>query len=216
MTATRGLVMADQSSVKTFSQRLWKIDLTRFFPLDICNPEVFAELGSFEEFDSFAKHNASTIFREASSENPMHRFGGSPTVKSIYFKEMGDFILFRSNQGKVIGGFVGTPFDWGTYYLRNVLILPQYQGKNIFQVFLKHFLDCLGHAQIQRVQAEVTPANTTNVHILTKLGFQVTGFSISERWGALIQFTKLLDPEAAAFLTERYCWGLGKPAKDSN
>jgi hypothetical protein len=130
-----------------------------------------------------------------------------------YYEVAGDFFSYYVDN-KMVGFFIGTPVDWSTYYIRFVWILSEHRKKGFYQNFLGYLLAILSRHGIARTQIDIAPSNLAHMHILNKLKFNTTGFSLSERWGALVHLTRFLDVESAEVFLNRYCVGV-KPQLDS-
>jgi hypothetical protein len=51
----------------------------------------------------------------------------------------------------------------------------------------------------------VSPSNATMLHVATRLGFISSGTLLSDRWGALVRFTKFLDTPSESVFTRQFC-----------
>ena len=196
---------------KSLSQKLWDIDWASHFPLRPGGGEVTIEMTSWEEISRFAAQYYTAVFEEDPARS-FFAFQGKKEFRERYYREAGDFFAFTADR-KMIGMFIGTAQDWSTYYLRSVLILPEFQGKKLWTRFLESLLSCLGHHGVERVMVDVSPSNLPNVHALNKLGFNVTGYLASERWGALIQFVKFLSPGHEGGFLDQFCMGVRHQTK---
>ena len=66
----------------------------------------------------------------------------------------------------------------------------------------------LKRAGVERVEADTSPANMATMHLLTRLRFNMTGTTLSERWGAHVHFTKFLDERSEGVFLEQFCSGV--------
>src|SRR5262249_36586756 len=155
---------------------------------------IVARAGSLSSIAAFVAHHAAEIFEEDPSTS---RFlpQRMTRAKRRYYELFADIFEFVEGE-RTAGVLVGTPVDWSTYYVRFVGTLPEVRGRKPFQAFLPRLLRILGAAGGERVEAETSRSNLAFVHIMNKFAFNVTGTAMSERWGALVRFTKFLDPES--------------------
>jgi hypothetical protein len=92
--------------------------------------------------------------------------------------------------------------------MRSMAILPSFQGQGLFQDFLSHLFNVLKAHGVNRVTGDVSPSNLVSSHIFNKMQFNVTGYTVSDRWGALTQFTKFLNPRTEAVFLDSFCAGI--------
>jgi hypothetical protein len=193
-------------AVATFSQAIWGIDWSEHLPLTITQDGVIVAESSFEETAPFVRENVAAMFDEDPEGSPFLE-GSSTGAKARYYSRFGDFFEFRSD-GKPVGVLVCTPVDWSTYYIRFCAFLPEYQGRQLLQKFFPEFFRILQMAGIERVETETSPSNLAVMHMMNRFRFNVTGTSLSERWGALVRFTKFLDAASEQVFLRQYCTGI--------
>jgi len=201
--ALNGNFMATSVGHSKLSMKVFDLNWKRHFPFQIQDSEIQIRCGSFEVCHDFYINNYEKIYQ--SDEGQVRFFQEEPgAAKNRYYKEAGDFFEFYAS-GHLVGIFVGTPSDWSTYYIRNISILPDYQNKKISQIFYKKLLMILDDHSVARVEVDISPGNLRHLHIFTKLQFKVTGLKLSERWGALVQLTRFLVPQAEDVFDTQYC-----------
>jgi hypothetical protein len=61
---------------------------------------------------------------------------------------------------------------------------------------------------VERVDVETSPSNLATMHIMNRFRFNVTGQVLSERWGALVKFSKFLDGDCEKVFLRQYCTGI--------
>jgi GNAT superfamily N-acetyltransferase len=195
----------DAAPIERFSSAVWKIDWEEQLPLPL-GTGIVAQSGCLSRIAAFIARHASEIFEEdpATSRFLPQRM---TQAKRRYYERFADIFEFVDGE-RTAGVLVGTPVDWSTYYVRFVATLPEYRGRKIFQAFLPRLLRILGTAGVERVEAETSPSNLAFVHIMNKFAFNVTGTVLSERWGALVRFTKFLDSESEEIFLRQYCSGV--------
>ena len=195
--------MGDLRMNKTFSEHIWDFSWSDYFPIVLNDADIVVEKSSDEDVLKFARENFATIYGSEFNKSSFLWFDTSEP-KNTYYKIAGDFFVFKDGQ-KTIGVFVGTPLDWGTYYLRNVSILPEYQGRKIYQKFLRRFLNYLEELNLERIEGEISPANSASIHVLLKFGFTISGINLSERWGTLLKFVKYTSLKHHEVFFKQFC-----------
>lgn len=189
-----------------FSTRVYGIEWDKYFPKKFTSSRVSVHHSNFESCAQFLSANYSQL--DSSNEYDFKPiYDGSDAAKANYYKELGDFFEFRS-EGELIGSFIGTPIDWSSYYLRAVIFTEKNRDKKVFQEFMLYFLDVLRQNGIARAEGDVSSSNLINVHVLNKLKFNITGISVTERWGTFIKFTKFLNPTNEKRFLNRFCHGI--------
>jgi hypothetical protein len=107
-----------------------------------------------------------------------------------------------------VGLLVCTPLDWSSYYVRSAALLPEYQGRQAIQHFLSGVLfPELAFAGVERVELDTSPSNLAMMHIATRLRFNPTGTLLTERWGALVHFTRYLTADGERVFLDKFCEG---------
>jgi ribosomal protein S18 acetylase RimI-like enzyme len=185
--------------------KLWGIDWERHFPLALYSTGVTVEVSNAKEIFKFASENSSLIYGSPIKEIPFLIQSSGP-ARERYYEEAGDFFAFKKS-GKTVGICVGNAHDWATYYIRNIAILPEFQGMALYQSLLKHLLKCLTDFKVARVDIDVAPTNFSHLHILNKFQFQISSLQCSERWGVLVRLTKFLDPKNKTVFEQQFCCG---------
>jgi RimJ/RimL family protein N-acetyltransferase len=183
----------------TLSQRWWGLDWREVLPFHFDDGR--AEFATMDDVLPFMKEHYPAIFgvKDLESrwlENPMTE------AKRRFFAEM-DCFLFRVD-GEVAGVFMAHPWDWTSYYLRSTAILPRYRERGIMTHFFDRLDEPLRSAGVERIEAEVSPANTPIIRVLAGHGYVVTGQVATERWGLLLRYTKFLSEGASAVFKRQY------------
>jgi hypothetical protein len=194
-----------------FSEAIWDIDWSEHLPLTITKDGVIVAESSFEQTAPFVRENLGAMFEEDPSSSPFLQ-GPSTAAKVRYYTEFGDFFEFKDN-GRTAGILVCTPVDWSTYYIRFCAFLPEYQGRQLLHRFFPDFFGILKRAGVERVETETSPSNLAVMHIMNRFRFNVTGTILSERWGALVRFTKFLHEESENVFLRQYCTGIRYQAR---
>jgi ribosomal protein S18 acetylase RimI-like enzyme len=160
---------------------------------------------SFEASIPFIRAHYARIFcDDASSPFAVARVSDA---KARYYRVAGDFFEFKSGD-ETVALLVGTPVDWSTYYIRSAAALPEFQGKKVVQRFLPFLFELLREAGVERVEADTSPSNMATLHLLTRLRFNPTGTILSDRFGALVHFTRFLDRDSEDVFVKSLCTGI--------
>ncbi len=195
----------------SMSEQIWGLDWRRHFPRSMTPQGVLARVSSYAEVAEFARRNFATIYQN-DVDDGRFLWLESGDAKHRYYQAAGDFFAFE-DRGQVVGVYVCTPVDWSSYYIRNISLLPSYEGQMLMSKMTTYVIACLSEYGVDRIEADVSPANLPNIHILTRLRFNITGTVMSERWGALLHFTRHLSSRhERAFLTQ-FCQGLHPQVK---
>lgn len=197
---------SNSNHLNLLSEKIWGIHWNEHFPYKINDDDITAHHSSFEEFGAFAADNFSRIFENDKYPTSFLWLEHSP-FKMRYYKEVGDFFIFKHGN-KTIGGFVGNPIDWSSYYVRSFALLPEYEGRHIVFLFLKHFFKILEFHGIERVEADTSPSNTTIIQLTSRLRFNIAGTLLSERWGALTHLVKFFSKKHETVFLQQFCAGV--------
>lgn len=161
--------------------------------------------GSFEEVKMFAQSHFQQIYSPIDPKT-QYRWGEDHPNKKSFYENFAEIFLFKKG-AEIIGFHVINLTDWSTVYHRNVSISKKHQNKQLWQLWFACLIEILKAHQIHRVECDVSPGNTKKVHVLNKMGFRVTGFNTSERWGAVMKFTKFLNSEYENLFQKNLCLG---------
>jgi RimJ/RimL family protein N-acetyltransferase len=186
----------------SLAERLWGLDWNSSFPLNMPN-DISVAPCDWQTFVTFTTRHFGSIFGRPNPDTSFAWMEHHP-AKAAWYQTVGDFFAFRQND-KMLGAFVGNVGDWGTYYLRSVGFLPELTQRGVWITFLTHLLSCLAQHGLQRAEAEVAPTNVKSLKALERLGFLVTGYRTSERWGALCILTKFFTPTHARAFHRQFC-----------
>jgi GNAT superfamily N-acetyltransferase len=194
----------------SLSAQLWKIDWEAHFPKTVHGDHISIEKVTLKEVARFVSNNLELVYGDSPANLPFlaaDKSQAASGAKERYYEENGDFFVFKDGT-KVIGIFVGTVTDWQTYYWRSMAILHEYQGRGIYQSFLNSLVEVLKVYGVTRIEGDVSPANFGSIHVFLKLGFFITGFNASERWGTLVHFTRFLDDKHLSTFLGQFCCGV--------
>jgi N-acetylglutamate synthase-like GNAT family acetyltransferase len=193
------------SSASPLSQVLWGFSWSDILPYRIGSEGVVAIGSTFDRALPFIHSHYAEIFHEDPTVSPFVTKVNA--ARQRYYRAAGDFFEFV-HEGRTVGLLIGTPIDWGSYYIRSAAVLPSYQGKKIIQRFFPVLFAQLKRAGVERVEADTSPSNMATMHLLTRLRFNMTGTMLSERWGAHVHFTKFLDEASEGVFLEQFCSGV--------
>lgn len=182
---------------------LWKIEWSNHYPYKLTDEGIYVDVAPFEEVERFTNQYLEKIYGTSPDTSPFRLFSNS-VERLRYYQTMSVCFFFFDAKEK-IGAFKGACADWSTFYLRSALLFEKYRGKRIYKNFLEHLFQVLANAKVERICGDVVPTNRSSVSLYNKLGFYVTGFTNSDRWGALIQFTKFLNKESEKVFVRQHC-----------
>lgn len=189
---------------RTMSLRYWDLDWREHLPWKL-DGGVTVEHARFDDVWPFIRDRYGEIFE---TDAGRHGFLDEPMTEAKWrFCRECDVTRFRDGE-RTVGVTIFHPSDWSSYYLRSAAYLPEYQGSGIGRAWMERCLAVLARHGVARVDTDVSPSNFANVRLLTRLGFNITATSNSERWGALARFTKFLQDDAEAVFLDKFCSGV--------
>lgn len=199
-----GEASSDSRVLVPMSQQLWNIEWGAQLPFESGGFRI--EFSTYERAKLFVAAHYATVFEEDGTDSPFVT-DFSP-VKRRYYEMFGDFFEFFHGD-ELAGLLVCNPTDWSTYYIRSAAMLPKYQGRRIVQQFYTRVLfPTLERAGVERVEFNTSPSNLAMMHIAARLRFNNTGTFLSERWGAMIHFTKFLATDKEDVFLRQFCTGI--------
>jgi hypothetical protein len=194
----------------SMSRRLWGIDWAKQLPFESGGFDV--RLGDYTRAKQFIVSHYAEIFEEEGSASPFAT--DLSEAKGRYYELFGDFFEFFHGD-ELAGLLVCTPSDWSSYYIRSAALLPKYQGRSIIQSFYSKVLfPELQRFGVERVEFDTSPSNMAMLHVATRLRFNNTGTILSERWGAMVHFTKFLCTEKEDVFLRQFCAGVKYQARE--
>jgi GNAT superfamily N-acetyltransferase len=194
-----------------FSEAIWDVDWSAHLPMALSTDGVVVEYSTIERARAFFAQNLAAIVEEDPASTPFLQNGASD-AKTRYLQRFGDCFEFKDGD-RTAGFMLCTPVDWSTYYIRLTAILPEYHGKKLPQRFLPKLFEVLKDAGVERIETDTSPSNLAVMHIMNRFRFNVTGTILSERWGALVRFTKFLDEESEGVFLRQFCTGIRYQAR---
>jgi hypothetical protein len=195
---------SNEATAHPMSRQLWGIDWASQLPFDNAGFRVCSS--SYDHAKGFVAAHYATVFEE--HDNPSPFATDLTPAKARYYQLFGDFFeVYYADE--IVGLLICTPTDWSSYYIRSAAMVPKYQGRRIIQTFYTSVLfPVLQAAGVERVEFDTSPANMAMMHIATRLRFNNTGTILSERWGAMIHFTKFLSPAKEDVFLQQFCAGV--------
>ena len=199
---TRGAT--DSKVFAPMSWQLWGIEWEQALPFE--SGGFRAEASNYTKAKDFIAANYATVFEEDAESSPFAT--DLSAAKQRYYQVFGDFFEFFHGD-ELAGLLVCTPTDWSSYYIRSAAMIPKFQGHRIIQNFYTSVLfPTLQRAGVERVEFDTSPSNMAMMHIATRLRFNNTGTILSERWGAMIHFTKFLSTDKEDVFLRQFCAGV--------
>lgn len=190
----RGSSVRRASEPARASERLWDLHWAAWSIGDVgIEPCAFADAMPFigEHYPRIFPTGPSRFFEEKMS-----------TSKRRFYAECDSF-LFRAS-GAVVGVCICHPTDWSTYYLRTVAILPGHRGRGIFRAFVDKLCETLRAHDVERFELETAPNNIAMNRSMLALGGVVTSTSNTERWGAMLRYTRYLAADPARVFERQF------------
>lgn len=191
------------SQAHNLATGIWGIDWTKHFPAPLKDTGLTVEHTTYDEALPFIQANFSEIYSSISRGNFHERF--DQDAKARFYRNAGDFFIFRDENGEPCGVAVCNPTDWSTYYFRNISMLPRVQGRGAYQAFFAYLALVLRDYGIQRIEGDIAPSNLPHIHAVTKVGLHVTGLNLSDRWGAMLHFTLFLNEADLDTFNGHFC-----------
>lgn len=207
------IAQVDEVTKNSFSTRIYGIEWSQYLPLQLSEDE-YVFLADFATASQFIKTNHTSIFELDQWGNPFYNEENNETKKR-YYAEMADSFIFCKGT-EIYGIIIGTPVDWSSYYLRYGAFKKEFRNGGRTQKFVSYLIQILKQNSINRIETDIAPSNFANIHVFSKLQFNINGMTLSERWGALIHFTKILNPNAEKVFLDQFCVGSRSQLNESN
>ena len=185
--------------METLSKRLWDLEWSEHLPWNFDGISV--EPGTFEDALPFMQEHYADIFGVHSDRF----FAETMTeAKRRFWAEM-DIFIFRAG-AETVGISAGHPSDWSSYYIRTFAILPAYRERRFATEFDNAVGNTLAKVGVARVEAECSPADAPMMRLFLREGYLATATANSDRWGALVRFTKFLGEDASKAFRRQYVY----------
>ncbi|OIO03297.1 MAG: hypothetical protein AUJ51_04865 [Elusimicrobia bacterium CG1_02_56_21] len=113
-------------------------------------------------------------------------------LRKLYSVIHHEWFLFLNPKGQPIGWHMGEAEDHQTFYMWNSGILPEYQNRGLFTAFSETFMRYLRELGYERISSHHKPTNRRILILKLKQGFDISGFEMTENWGALVKLIKIL------------------------
>lgn len=189
---------------QSLSSQVWQISWDHFFPSHLGEGNLLVDVCSFDEAFDFLKSHAVESLPPKHTGFIQEEF---TPQKIRYYQSASDcFLIFDGS--RAVGCVIGGCLDWSTFYLRYVVVLPEYQGRGIWKSVLRLLLQVLSVSGVDRFEIETPSSNLIEVHLFNQLQFNLTGFKVSERWGTMAHFTKFLNKKNEKAYIEQLCTGI--------
>lgn len=177
----------------TLSATLWGLDFRSTLPRALSGglQAVPGELARIRDF-------LASRFPSLTEEALSGVVNASTRDAKLRYLSACDLIELR-DQDRTLGAVVGAPEDWSTYYVRIFAIAEECQHPRIIRKLVRECLfQPLAMYGVQRIAAETSPANRAMCRLFSELEFHATGHQLSDRWGALVRYTRFLDRSCEA------------------
>jgi ribosomal protein S18 acetylase RimI-like enzyme len=208
-----GIIARNLPARPTQSVQLWGFGLYDGLPKQLSSDGIEAVVGSYERIRCFVAEQYAMFTEEGLGSVPNELAQRS---KHAYLSTGCDLIALV-HAGKTVGIMVGAPEDWSSYYVRVFALLPEYQRPGLTRRFVRECLfEPLARHGVERVVADTNPSNIAMTRLLGELEFFVTGNQLTDRWGALIRYTKFLDPACEQQFRRRFGGGAPRRKRRDN
>lgn len=199
------LSTARSSGLPNLSKQLWGFSPADGLPRVVTQDGVTALAGDFERARSFLSAHFGMFSEESLGASPSLRV---QSLKSEYLEKGCDILELRHDESTV-GVLIGAPEDWSSYYVRVFAVVRGFQRPLLIRRFIREclFRPLVDHG-VERIVADTSPANLAMSRLLSELRFVVTGTQLTDRWGAMVRFTRFLMPEREA----EFCRKFGETA----
>lgn len=206
MISANKTALQDSSELKnnkrTPASIIWGLNFSDYFPSTLAE-DFTVSVVSYEEGNALINRFFPEIYnlKEAGtvsiiSGHNKQQDRDEELQKRKYYEYFGDYFVFRSLNGSFAGLGIGTFLDWSSYYFRNMVVMPEFRGKNLYQEFFAMLCHILKAHKVKRIEGDVSPTNRHHLHVLNRMGYTISGLKLEDRWGAMVHVTKFLDEAA--------------------
>ena len=129
-----------------------------------------------------------------------------PAKERFCDRAVDSFVI--EQDGEPVGVFVGQAWDWSTYYLRYLAMLPGHQGHGAVAGIVDRFGTFLGPYGFERMEVDVSVSHLRQLRRLIGCGFHVMGTLHSERWGAMVHLVRFLSERHEEVFLSQFSAGL--------
>jgi hypothetical protein len=195
----------------TLSNKIWGLDMTEGLPCVLSSDGIEAVAGELARVQAFIAEQFGSLTEEANATQP---HASTAAAKQWFLGCASDLIELRHN-GRTVGVLVGAPEDWGSYYVRVFAMSPAFQRPGLIRQFARKCLfGPLRAHHVERVVADTSPTNLAMTRLFSELRFHVTGHQLSDRWGAMVRYTKFLDPARELAFCARFAGSTQQPTSN--
>ena len=184
------------------SEKIWNIDFTPLYKSSLGDPSITLVPGSLAQVKAFFKKYEKEMKREVSG--PQFTQADFRASRENYYTYVAD-IFFFIHQHKEVGIFIGNAIDWTSYYLRYAWIDPAFRGQGVIPNFFSQLASLLKATGVDRIEGDVCPTNAISMQMFNRLGYQVTGYTLSNKWGALVKIVKFLPETEETLFQTQFC-----------
>ena len=168
-------------------------------------------LADYAEVEAFLARHRSTLVAPEAARTGFAQLEDGP-AKARFCERAMDAFVVEHGDGPV-GVFVGQPWDWGTYYLRYLAMLPSHRGHGAVAGVIEQFAAFLGLHGFERLEADVSISHLAQLRRVIGCGFHPMGTLHSERWGALLHLVRFLSERHEAVFLDQFSAGLRSPVR---
>jgi hypothetical protein len=168
-------------------------------------------LADYAEVEEFLARHRSALVAPESAASAFAQLEDGPAKARFCERAMDAFAV--EDDHRRVGVFVGQAWDWGTYYLRYLAMLPSHRGHGAVAGVIEQFAAFLGRHGFERLEADVSVSHLDQLRRVVGCGFFPMGTLHSERWGALVHLVRFLSDRHEAVFLNQFSAGLRPPAR---
>jgi GNAT superfamily N-acetyltransferase len=127
-----------------------------------------------------------------------------PPLQERYSQLHMEHLLFYNAEDTPIGWFLGETDDILSFYMRNTAFLEPYRGQGIYSSFLTRLLAYLKDLGYERIVSHHRGTNRAVLIPKLRAGFEICGFEVHERYGALVKLVYFLHDDRRAIYYKQY------------
>lgn len=173
------------------SEAVFGIDWSELVPCCLGSGAGTMRLADYAEVGAFLSANRKSLLDPEVTGSVFAPLGDGP-AKARFCERVLDPFLIEAD-GEPVGAFLGQAWDWSTYYLRYLAVLPSHRGRGAVASVIERFADFLARYGFQRMEADVSISHRSQLRRVVACGFYPMGTLHSERWGALVHLVRFLD-----------------------
>ncbi|MCG8591078.1 MAG: hypothetical protein MJE66_17435 [Proteobacteria bacterium] len=195
------------------SESVFGVEWDRWLPRPLGGGGAVLRAAEAGEVEAFLTEHQGEIVAPERARTRFGRFGASPAQARFSELAMDSFAIERG--GRTVGIFVGQAWDWSTYYLRYLAMLPEARGCGSVAGIIEDFGEWLAPHGFERLEVDVSVSHLAQLRRMIGCGFYVMGTLQSERWGALVHLVRFLSQSHEDVFLDQFSAGLRRSPPSS-